>query len=167
MRSLISKKNFTLLPDHIAAGLLIAGLCLILANVVGRYIFNSAIIWAEEVMIYIMVWCVLLGCLSGVLKNAHLNMDLCLGFFPLGLRRFLSILTCLVGGLTCAIVAFVSAQVFTLMWTNHQVSLVAGIPMTIPHGALLVGFTMMAAASFYMAFDMWRNPNKTCSSESE
>jgi C4-dicarboxylate transporter DctQ subunit len=47
------------------------------ANVVARYLFNSNILWALELTVYLFGWLVLLGASYAVKKNAHLGVDAC------------------------------------------------------------------------------------------
>ena len=55
--------------------LILAGVALNFANVVGRYVFFQPIIWAEEVLVFIMIWCVMLGATVVTWENQHLRMD--------------------------------------------------------------------------------------------
>ena len=56
--------------------LLIASVFLICANAAGRYVFFSPIIWAEEVLGYVLVWTVYLGAILVTWDGGHLRMDL-------------------------------------------------------------------------------------------
>ena len=59
MRLITAK--FMTVPRVIIGALILFSIALNFANVIGRYVFFSSIIWAEEVMIFIMVWCVFIG----------------------------------------------------------------------------------------------------------
>ena len=56
--------------------LLIASVFLIVANATGRYVFLAPIIWAEEVLGYVLVWTVYLGSVLVTWDGGHLKMDL-------------------------------------------------------------------------------------------
>ena len=56
--------------------LLIASVVLIVANAMGRYIFLAPIIWAEEILGYVLVWTVYLGGVLVTWDGGHLKMDL-------------------------------------------------------------------------------------------
>ena len=45
------------------------------ANVVARYVFNSNILWALELTVFMFGWLVLLGASYAVKKRAHLGVD--------------------------------------------------------------------------------------------
>ena len=49
---------------------------LVFGNVVARYIFNSAITWAEEVARFLFVWLTFVGASFGLMKGLHLGMDI-------------------------------------------------------------------------------------------
>ena len=44
------------IPRLIIGCMILVGILINVANVIGRYLFLEPIIWAEEIMIYIMVW---------------------------------------------------------------------------------------------------------------
>ena len=56
--------------------LLIASVFLIVANAIGRYLFLAPIIWAEEILGYVLVWAVYLGGVLVTWDGGHLKMDL-------------------------------------------------------------------------------------------
>jgi len=45
------------------------------ANVIARYVFNSNILWALELTVFLFAWMVLLGVSYAVKRNAHLGVD--------------------------------------------------------------------------------------------
>ena len=62
-------------PRFIIGSLILAGIAINFANVLGRYLFLAPIIWAEEIMIYIMVWMVFVGSVLVTWDGHHLKMD--------------------------------------------------------------------------------------------
>ena len=68
------------------------------ANVVARYLFNTNILWALEVTLYLFAWLVLMGASYGVKKNIHIGVDVVINLMPpLGrkIAALLSITACL------------------------------------------------------------------------
>jgi hypothetical protein len=59
----------------LGTGLLLSVL-LICANAFGRYVLHAPIIWAEEVLGYVLVWVVYLGAVDVTRDGGHLSMDL-------------------------------------------------------------------------------------------
>jgi C4-dicarboxylate transporter DctQ subunit len=61
------------------------------SNVVARYVFNSNILWALELTVYMFGWLVLLGASYAVKKNAHLAVDAIVSLLPPPARRVLAL----------------------------------------------------------------------------
>jgi C4-dicarboxylate transporter DctQ subunit len=61
------------------------------ANVVARYLFNSNILWALELTVYLFGWLVLLGASYAVKKNAHLGVDAIVTLLSHRARRVLAL----------------------------------------------------------------------------
>ena len=55
---------------------LIGSVFLIVANAIGRYLLLTPIIWAEEILGYVLVWMVYLGAVLVTWDAGHLRMDL-------------------------------------------------------------------------------------------
>lgn len=117
------------------------------ANIIGRYLFLAPLPWAEEVLVFLVIWGVCLGASAVTYDNRHLDMDLFAVRFPRKLRTMLEIvqLVAMVG--FCAFTAVNAWTIIALMARNGQVSITAGIPMTIPYAAFVTGFTLIAVAA--------------------
>lgn len=62
-------------------------------NVVARYIFNSNILWALELTVFLFAWLVLLGVSYAVKKTAHLGVDAVTNLLSPELRRALALVS--------------------------------------------------------------------------
>ena len=62
------------------------------ANVIARYIFNSNILWALELTVFLFAWLVLLGVSYCVKHSAHLGVDILINSLPPGPRKILALL---------------------------------------------------------------------------
>ena len=127
-------------------------------NIVGRYVFLAPVDWAEEVLIFLVIWGVCLGASAVTYDNRHLDMDLFAGAFPPKLRAVLEIvkLVALVG-----FSAFSASNAWTIvaiMAGNGQVSITAGVPMTIPYAAFVLGFCLIAVSAIAGAIDRRSRP---------
>lgn len=130
-------------PRVILGSLILFSIVLNFANVIGRYVFFSPIIWAEEVMIFIMVWCVFIGAILVSWDGRHLKMDLLSSKLKPPWKQMVNTFSLAVFLVVCGVVATQSYKVVTLFARFGQESTVAGIPMVIPHSALLIGFGLM------------------------
>jgi len=123
------------------------------ANIVGRYVFLEPLPWAEEVLVFLLIWGVCLGASAVTYDNRHLDMDLFAGVFPARLRAVLEVakLAALVG--FCAFTAGNAWTIVAIMAGNGQVSITAQVPMTVPYAAFVVGFGLMAISAVAGALD--------------
>jgi C4-dicarboxylate transporter DctQ subunit len=62
------------------------------ANVIARYVFNSNILWALELTVFLFAWLVLLGASYGVKKHFHIGVDVVINLVPAGAKKVLAIL---------------------------------------------------------------------------
>jgi len=63
------------------------------ANVVARFVFNSNILWALELTVFLFAWLVLLGASYAVKTHAHLGVDAVLNMFAPAPRRILALIS--------------------------------------------------------------------------
>ncbi|WP_323782502.1 TRAP transporter small permease [Leisingera sp.] len=57
------------------------------ANVIARFVFNSNILWALELTVFLFAWLVLLGASYAVKAHAHLGVDAIVNMLAPGARR--------------------------------------------------------------------------------
>lgn len=125
---------------------MLAGVLLNLANVIGRYAFSQPIFWAEEVLVALTIWGVFLGAAVVSWRCDHLNMDLFSARVSGHARIVLNALIALTMASVCAFVAWQSFAIVRLFAETEAVSAGAQIPKVIPHSALLIGFSLSALA---------------------
>src|SRR4026207_676919 len=62
---------------HVVAGILFfVAAAINFINVVARYVFSDPIFWAEEILIFLVIWAVFIVAGSITYRGGHLNMDL-------------------------------------------------------------------------------------------
>ena len=133
-------------PMRFLGLMMLAGVVINIANVIGRYLYSAPIFWAEEILVYMMIWAVFIGLPAIVINNAHLRMDLFYAMMNPRLRRAVDWLAALVS-LACGVFGvYYSWQVVTLLAANRQISVAAGAPMALVHAALPMGFALMLLA---------------------
>ncbi len=62
------------------------------ANVIARYIFNSNILWALELTVFLFAWLVLMGSSYAVKKHVHIGVDVVINMVSPAVRKFFAIL---------------------------------------------------------------------------
>lgn len=138
-------------------GLLIALMAamalLVIANVIGRYVFNHSFVWAEELSRYMMVWVGFLG--SGLVLRigAHLAVDVFQDLLP---RRGAQLMR-------AGVVAVMAGAILAMLWLGVQYVHFAwgqetpvlnwnfgAVYLAIPIGALLMGVYLAFIAVGYV-----------------
>jgi TRAP-type C4-dicarboxylate transport system permease small subunit len=145
------------IPCAVIGAIILIAIAINFANIVGRYVFLAPLPWAEEVLVILIVWGVSIGASAVAYDNRHLDMDLFVGWFPPRMRAVLEVLklVALVG--FCAFTAVNALAIVALMARNSQVTITAGIPMTIPYAAFVVGFGLIAVAAVAGAIERHAN----------
>jgi TRAP-type C4-dicarboxylate transport system permease small subunit len=143
----MARTLFSTLPRQLLAILMIAGVLLNGANVVGRYFFGAPIFWAEEVMVYLMVWGIFIGLVAVTYEREHIAMDLFSSRMPPMWLAARDLLVAVVLFVCCVFVATQSWQIVRMFVQTGAVSTSAGMPKAVPHSGLLIGFGLAALAA--------------------
>ncbi|WP_428548608.1 TRAP transporter small permease [Profundibacter sp.] len=109
------------IEETLIAFLLGAMTLLTFANVIARYVFNSNILWALELTVFMFAWLVLLGASYAVKKGAHLGVDAVVNMLPRGPRRVLALIVVLI----CIFYSFLLLKGAWDYWANF-----ANLPQT-------------------------------------
>ncbi len=134
------------LPLTLAAGLLVAAIAINFTNVIARYLLSRSIYWADEAMVFLVIWSIFLAAAAVVYEGGQLSMDLLSTRIAPRLRRPLDLAIVTVSLGTFAFMAWQAATVVRTLARNDQRSIALDAPMAIPQAALLVGFALMALA---------------------
>ena len=152
---------FVRIPMHVLAVVMIAGVALNFINVIARYFFSAPIFWAEEVLVYTMIWAVFLALPAVTFSNDHLRMDLFYLKLQARLRMAVDVLCGLLYVVFGTFAAWNSYKVVALLAQNRQASVTAGLPMAIVHAALPIGFALMVLAVAVRALRASRGRKET------
>jgi TRAP-type C4-dicarboxylate transport system permease small subunit len=146
---------FVRVPYFICGVILLTAIAINISNVVGRYVFDAPVSWAEEVLSYMIIWGVFIAVGAVTYQGLHLKMDL----FVLNLHgikaRFIGGLTVVLMIVCAAFVIRQSLQILQLYWMTGETSMGARVPLIYPHAALLVGFSLMLVVAVVRARAYW------------
>lgn len=144
---------------------LIAMVVLNVANAVGRYSGWFSLVGADELLVYGMIWIVMLGAILAARSRDHLSINLLPGAVS---GRIGALLQVAIDVPTVAVSAFIAWHSFSFIEriaSLNQTSMGLGIPMVIPHAAILVGFTGIALVTAFLTLvDITRLANRKGSS---
>jgi TRAP-type C4-dicarboxylate transport system permease small subunit len=130
-------------PRFLLGALIFTGIGINFANVVGRYVFSAPIIWAEEILVFIMIWCVFVGAILVTWEGRHIKMDLLSCKLRPPWRQLVNGLAALGFVLVCVFVVIQSWGMVSMLLETGQQSVIARLPVGLMHGSILVGFTLM------------------------
>lgn len=63
------------------------------ANVIARYLFNSNLLWALELTVFLFAWLILMGASYGVKKHIHIGVDVVINRVSPPTRKILAIIS--------------------------------------------------------------------------
>lgn len=128
-----------LLIDRLTALLLLAMVLLNCANAAGRYLLGRGVQGADELLVFSMVWLVALALVTVTAEERHLRFDLLARLLP---RRWLALREALILLLVAAVCGYVALQSWAFLQRILMIgqrSMALGLPMAVPHAALLLG----------------------------
>jgi C4-dicarboxylate transporter DctQ subunit len=117
-----------------------------LVQVVGRYFFPAlAISWAEEVIVYLVVWAVMIISSQLVRTDGHVRPDLVLRLVPPAGQRWLEAFNCVVALVFCGGMIWYGWQIVdTSLLLDERSSSGLQFPMWIYYSSLPAGGVLMA-----------------------
>jgi C4-dicarboxylate transporter DctQ subunit len=132
-----------------AAVALLAIVVLNAVNIVLRYFFKTPLSWAEEAMLYLMIFGVYVGAVSVAWQQAHIRIDAVLDFAPPGRRKILEIISTLVLAAVLLPVVYASFNVVNLLFEFDQRSDALHLPMWIAQSVVPIALLLIVAMSLF------------------
>ena len=154
---------FRQFPLGLAASLLTLGVAINFINAVGRYVFESAIFWAEEAMVYLAIWAIFLAAIAVAYDRAELAMDFFSASLSKSWKRVADAAMTTVTVIVCLFMATQSMTLLRTLFRNGQNSVALEVPMVIPQASLTFGFVMIAGAvvaRFFLNSDLQSRPSE-------
>jgi TRAP-type C4-dicarboxylate transport system permease small subunit len=140
------------LPARVLGVVLLAMTAVNALNAATRHFFGFQLTGSDELLAFAQVWIVMLGLIGVTATRRHLALDLFAGLGPRATAaRLLAI-----DLLFCVVAGWAAVQSFafvTRMWAFGSTSMALGVPMVVPHGAVLIGLagTALVAAGLSVA----------------
>jgi TRAP-type C4-dicarboxylate transport system permease small subunit len=119
---LVAGRRIIRAAEFVSAGCLLAACTINFTNIVGRYFFHAPIVWAEEIMQFLMIAGVFLGAPMVTLKRAHISMDMVLMIFPARFRTLLDVVGQLALAVVCCAVIWLGIPVIIQFINFGQVN---------------------------------------------
>lgn len=147
-------KNF---EEIICAFAAFAMVLICTANVFGRYVFNHAISWADEVDICLLAWVTFVGAAAGYKRNRHYGMDFILTRLPEKAKKTLRII---LNGVVAATCIFLTYHSFIFTVNAKKVMPYTRLPYKYIDASAVVGFASMTVYSIIFLAEAFAFPEK-------
>lgn len=109
-------------------------------NAASRYLLGIAPLGADELMVYVLIWSVMLASILSLAARSHINVNLLPSYAGGRLRHVLHMVHDAAAVFAGAYASYASWLFIGRISRLGVKSMGLGLPMTVPHGALLIGF---------------------------
>lgn len=124
-------------------------------NAGSRYLFGISPVGADETMIYLIIWITMIAAVLSFFTRTHISVDLLPLYTPKRARHVWYILHDLAAIFACGFATYASWLFIAKINRLGMTSMGLGIPMTLPHAALLFGFAgLTLAGAIKLIFDV-------------
>jgi|SRR6185369_6109023 len=130
--------------ERLLAYAFIAAVTLNFLNVIGRYGFGATLLSADEIQIFIMIFMAFLGAAVVAWRDQHLRMDVLVSMLSPPWRKLVRVAELATIAALACFVLWNSSYYVKQMFIFGRVSDMGGVPMWIPHGAVALGFGLIA-----------------------
>ncbi|MFQ5911556.1 MAG: TRAP transporter small permease subunit [Nitrospinota bacterium] len=113
------------------------------SNAISRYVFLRLIIWAEEILTSAMAWTVILGATLVTRLGRRLKMEAIYHLVPSRIKWSVNLFINLSFLAFWGFVVYHSSKLFRFLAGTGWKGAVSEIPMVIPHGPVVLGFTLV------------------------
>ena len=133
------------LEDIVAAVFISITTVLVVINIVLRYIFNSGLVWSEEVATGCFVWSVFIGAVAVFKHRGHVGVDLVVKKLPEAMRRGVTLLTDIILVALNGYMAYLSMLYIQTSYT--KMTPVMGVSSAYISASVLIAFVLMTGYS--------------------
>lgn len=151
--------------DIFSVVLLVVMSLLVIVNVAMRFLFNSSIVFSEEISRFLFIWVVYIGAIIAVRDDSHIYVDFLRKKLPQGLQFFLKVVCEIAMLIGCTLFFLGSIDLTEVNITDH--SPVAGISLGFVYFAGLAGSLGMIIMLLIRLVRLFRNNSRQNQKEAE
>ncbi|WP_378941267.1 TRAP transporter small permease [Mesorhizobium sp. ANAO-SY3R2] len=119
-------------------------------NASGRYLFGYSMTGTDELMVYTLIWVVMAGAILSLAKRDHISVNLLPSYATGRSRHFLHVIHNTAAVFACAYATYASNIFVGKISRLGTTSMGFGVPMSVPHAALLFGFAGLTIVATIM-----------------
>jgi len=137
------QKMLIRIEEYIAAWLLIAMTTVVFWGILERFVIRGGFGFTDELSRYISIWAVFFGGCLGVVKNAHIGVEVFVKPLPQKFQRPLAVLANLLCMVFMGLAAWHGWDYFIRLSNTTQTSPAMGVPMYLVFLAVPIGCALM------------------------
>lgn len=119
-------------------------------NATSRYLFGVSPVGADELMVYTVIWVVMVAAIISLILRSHINVNLLPLYTKGRVRHLLHVIHDAAAVFACGYATYASWLFIGRISKLGVTSMGLGLPMTIPHAALLIGFAGLTVTGAVM-----------------
>lgn len=142
------------LEEGVISLLLVTMTLVVFVDVVMRFVFNTGLLWADELTLHLSAWMVLFGASYGLKVGSHLGVDAVVRLIPPGPRRWVSTLAAALCLVYCGLFLYGSWGYLSEMYKIQVELETMPVQAWAAHSVLLLGFGLLGVrcVQFMVAF---------------
>ena len=156
----MAEEKFTIIDrieEVLIAIMLSMATLLVFSQVVARYVFNSGISWATEMVEHLFLWIVMIGASYGFKHGVHLGVDLLMKKLPPAGRKAMSLVAVGISMLFTTGMLYLSVFYVRESYKMELITVDLEIPQWIPHLALPFGFGLISIRLAQVGWLVWQD----------
>ncbi len=139
------EKAWTQVEKFIVGALAFSATAIAFYGVISRYLLRRPPDWAEEIVIYLIIWAVFITASILAEEKGHVAATLIVERFSMKTRRYLAVFNGLVALAFCVAVSILGFKIVSAAYLNDERSLTAlRFPVWIPYLSVAAGCTLVA-----------------------
>lgn len=128
------------------------------AMIVRYFMPHIAAGWADELVVYLVMWAIWISTSRLVAENCHVHADVVTSLLPAHWQRRLGFLNSILGFFFCSVMAYAACQVVILAFRLQERSeSVLQFPLGFYYLSLMVGMLLMAYRYFEICWRTFKN----------
>lgn len=119
-------------------------------NASGRYLFGFSMTGTDELMVYTLIWVVMAGAILSLAERDHIGVNLVPSYAKGRFKHLLHVVHDAAAVLACGYATYASHLFVGKISRLATKSMGLGVPMSLPHAALLAGFAGLTLVGLIM-----------------
>ncbi|MFH2057411.1 MAG: TRAP transporter small permease [Pseudomonadota bacterium] len=141
------------IEDYILSGLLLVMIVVAVAQIFLRNLFDSGILWGDELVRVLVLWIGLIGAMIASRNNHHISIDVISRYLPEQTKKVTTFITSVFTALICGIMSWFSLN-FVLLEKQDGLIAFAAIPAWVCESIIPVSFAIICLRYLILSFTL-------------